>query len=56
VLAKAKAMVISEPGSRGGEPVIKGTRIGVYELSTMLKRGATAEEILAGYPTLRAEH
>lgn len=55
-LAKAKAMVASDSEIRGGEPVIKGTRIGVYEVATMLQRGASREEILSGYPTLRPEH
>jgi len=55
-LAKAAAMVVSDPEIRGGEPVIKGTRIGVYEVATMLQRGASKEEILSGYPTLRPEH
>jgi uncharacterized protein (DUF433 family) len=55
-LVRAKEMVVSDPEIRGGEPVIKGTRIGVYEVATMLQRGASREEILSGYPTLRAEH
>ncbi len=55
-LAQAKAMVVSDPEIRGGEPVIKGTRIGVYEVATMLQRSASKEEILSGYPTLRPEH
>jgi uncharacterized protein (DUF433 family) len=55
-LTKAKAMVASDPEIRGGEPVIKGTRIGVYEVATMLERGAGKEELLSGYPTLKPEH
>ena len=55
-LAKAKAMVATDPEIRGGEPVIKGTRIGVYEVATMLERGAGKEDILSGYPTLKPEH
>jgi uncharacterized protein (DUF433 family) len=55
-LATAKAMVVSDPEIRGGEPVIQGTRIGVYEVATMLKRGASKEDILSGYPTLKPEH
>jgi uncharacterized protein (DUF433 family) len=55
-LARARAMVVSDPEIRGGEPVIKGSRIGVYEVATMLERGATSEELLSGYPTLRPQH
>jgi uncharacterized protein (DUF433 family) len=55
-LTAAKHMVVTDPEIRGGEPVIKGTRIGVYEVATMLERGATAAEILEGYPTLRPRH
>lgn len=55
-LARAKAMVVSDPEIRGGEPVIRGTRIGVYEVATMLERGASTEELLSGYPTLQPEH
>jgi len=55
-LARAKTMVVSDPEIRGGEPVIRGTRIGVYEVATMLERGAGEEEILSGYPTLQPEH
>jgi len=49
-------MVVVDPEIRGGEPVIKGTRIGVYEVATMLQRGASKEEILSGYPTLKPQH
>jgi uncharacterized protein (DUF433 family) len=36
----------------GGEPVFKGTRIPVYGIAAMLEAGATAEEMLSGYPKL----
>src|SRR5579864_189607 len=48
-LTKARAMVVSDPEIRGGEPVIGGTRIGVYEVAWMLERGATKEDLLSGY-------
>jgi uncharacterized protein (DUF433 family) len=56
-LGRAKRMVIVDPHIRGGEPVIQGTRIGVYEVAAMVE-GASEEEIkeiLQGYPTLRRE-
>ena len=38
-----------------GTPVFKGTRIPVDLVADMLAQGATAEEILEGYPTLNEE-
>ena len=54
LLQRAKKMVIVNPHIRGGEPIIRGTRIGVYEVATMVKEATEKEieEILAGYPTL----
>jgi uncharacterized protein (DUF433 family) len=48
-------MVVCDPEIRGGLPVIKGTRIGVYEVAAMLDQGETEEEFLEGYPTLKRE-
>lgn len=39
----------------GGAPVFKGTRIPVDLVATMTAQGATAEEILEGYPGLNRE-
>jgi uncharacterized protein (DUF433 family) len=55
-LRRAKRMVVCDPEIRGGLPVIKGTRIGVYEVATMLADpNETEEEFLEGYPALRRE-
>ena len=54
-LEQAKAMVVEDPEIRGGEPCIRGTRIGVYEVAKMLEQGAPEEEILEGYPSLKRE-
>jgi uncharacterized protein (DUF433 family) len=57
LLDRARKMVVVNPAIRGGEPVLRGTRIGVYEVAAMAK-DATADEraeILAGYPTLKEE-
>ncbi len=55
-LRRAKRMVVCDPEIRGGLPVIKGTRIGVYEVATMLADpNETEEEFLEGYPTLKRE-
>lgn len=52
-LKQVKGMVVEDPDIRGGEPCIRGTRVGVYEVASMLEQGASEEEILEGYPSLR---
>ena len=54
-LERARVMVVEDPEIRGGEPCIRATRIGVYEVASMLEQGATEEEILEGYPALKRE-
>ena len=54
-LASMERMVVSNPEIMRGTPVFKGTRIPVDLVADMLAQGATAEEILAGYPTLSKE-
>lgn len=55
-LEKAHAMVHSDPEIRGGEPVIRGTRVPVYQLAEMLEQGAAHGELLEEYPSLTEEH
>jgi len=54
-LARVEEMVVSDPEIMRGTPVFKGTRIPVDLVADMLAQGATAEEILEGYPTLSEE-
>ncbi len=54
-LQQAKRMVVSDPEIRGGLLVVKGTRIGVYEIATMLDQGDTEAGLLEGYPALKRE-
>lgn len=51
-LDAAEAAIHQEKGVLGGEPVFKGTRIPVRAIAAMLAQGATAQEILEGYPAL----
>jgi uncharacterized protein (DUF433 family) len=51
-LAHIEGMVVSNPEIMRGTPVFRGTRIPVDLVADMLAQGATAEEILEGYPTL----
>lgn len=54
-LAHIEEMVVSDSEIMRGTPVFKGTRIPVDLVADMLAQGATAEEILEGYPTLSKE-
>ncbi|KUP94309.1 DUF433 domain-containing protein [Tritonibacter horizontis] len=54
-LASAEAAVLFDPEIRGGLPVMRGTRIGVYELADLC-RFETVHYILENFPSLTAEH
>jgi uncharacterized protein (DUF433 family) len=45
----------SRPGVCGGEPCITRTRIPIWLLEQARRLGTTEAELLAAYPTLRAE-
>jgi uncharacterized protein (DUF433 family) len=45
----------STPGVSGGEPCLVRTRIPVWVLERARRLGATEEELLRAYPTIRAE-
>jgi len=45
-------MVVVNPEDQGREAVIKGTRIPVYLVASMLDQGASPAEIVENYPTL----
>jgi len=47
--------IARNPRVCGGEAVIKGTRVLVRTLLASLAEGATAQEILADFPTLTEE-
>ena len=44
-----------EPGKRGGRPCIRGLRITVYDILTMLSQGMSEQEIIADFPELEIE-
>ena len=49
-------MIVVTPGIRGGKHCIASTRITVYDILEYLAGGMTEQEILAGFPDLRAGH
>lgn len=53
-LRRAADVVVSDPEIRGGEPVIRGTRIPVYLIADLIDQGADVREILEDYPSLNA--
>jgi uncharacterized protein (DUF433 family) len=54
-LRGARDLVVSDPEVRGGEPVIRDTRIPVYLVAEMVAQGTGREAILTAYPALTAE-
>ncbi|MBU2851356.1 DUF433 domain-containing protein [Acidithiobacillus ferrivorans] len=44
-----------EPGKRGGQPCIRGMRITVYDVLSLLATGISEQEILDDYPELDHE-
>ena len=44
--------IVIEPGKRGGQPVIRGLRITVYDVLHRLAEGASEAEILKDFPEL----
>lgn len=51
-LAAAQDMVVEDPAILGGTPVIRGTRIPVYDVVASVAAGLPRERILAAYPGL----
>jgi uncharacterized protein (DUF433 family) len=51
----AHASVVSHPQIRGGEPVVRGTRIPVAMLADLHAQGAPEAELREDYPALTAE-
>ncbi len=49
-------LLSSDPQVCGGEICASGTRIPVTVILDSLAEGASREEILASYPSLRADH
>ena len=47
--------ILRDPAICGGEPVFKGTRVTLRTVLASLAAGDTPEDILADFPSLRAE-
>lgn len=53
--SRFEARIVRDPKICGGEPVFKGTRVTLRTVLASLAEGATAEEILADFPSLKVE-
>jgi uncharacterized protein (DUF433 family) len=47
--------ISTDPGKRGGKPIIRGLRITVYDVLDYLASGMSEEEILSDFPELEPE-
>lgn len=47
--------ITTEPGKRGGKPIIRGLRITVYDVLDHLASGMSQEEVLSDFPELEQE-
>jgi uncharacterized protein (DUF433 family) len=54
-LRRARRLVVSDPGVKGGDPVFRGTRIQVHLIADLIAQGETADDLHAGYPRLTDE-
>ena len=54
-LIAARDLVVTDPDILSGTPVIRGTRIPVYDVAASVAAGISNERILAAYPMLNAE-
>lgn len=52
-LTRAHEMVIEDLGILSGTPVIKGTRVPVYDIAAAVDAGTPKERILKSYPSLK---
>ena len=52
-LKKAREMVIEDPEILSGTPVIKGTRVPVYDVAVAVESGTPKDRILKSYPSLK---
>ena len=51
-LAKAREMVVEDPEILSGTPVVRGTRIPVYDIAASVSAGLSSERLRSAYPAL----
>ena len=55
-LLRARELVIEDPEILDGTPVIRGTRIPIYDVAASFAAGESVERLKAAYPALDDEH
>jgi uncharacterized protein (DUF433 family) len=55
-LTRARAAVTEDPDILGGTPVVKGTRVPVYDVAASAAAGVARSRIKDAYPSLTDEH
>lgn len=50
--ADYQSIITVDPAIRGGKPIIRGTRITVYDILSYLAAGMSTQEILDDFPML----
>ncbi len=51
----SREMVVGDPATRGGEPVVRGSRVPVYRLAELQAQGVPTELLLEEHPSLTPE-
>jgi len=51
-MVKRNKYIVIDKNKRFGKPIIKGTRISVYDVLVWLSNGMTREEIIKDFPEL----
>lgn len=54
-LRRARRLVVTDRGVKGGDPVFRGTRIQVHLIADLIAQGAADDELLSDYPRLTGE-
>jgi len=54
-MANHQDRIVRDPKVCGGAPVFRGTRVTLHTVLASLATGDSAEEILADFPSLKAE-
>ncbi len=54
-LAAARELIVSDPEILGGTPVLRDTRIPVYDLAASISAGLPMDRILSAHPSLDAD-
>ena len=52
MIATSYRYIVQRAGVRSGHAIVEGTRIGVHDVVTMTKAGASVDEVVGSFPRL----